>query len=288
MGATAARRGEPSAVNRAASPSSSRPAPSRSAAPRATKTCSRGASGKHDGVTGVEPGDVQRRTRRVDPHGRVEAGDPGRQRGQPVRVDRRQVVRRTHARLVRQHPHLHEPRRLVGPGGVVALAVPHAGAGRQPLHLAGSDDVRVPLGVLVHQRPGQHPGHDLEVGVRVQVVAAARRDPVVVVRHEHRVPHVGRVVVLPERERVPRRDAGSLGREPRPRPSYVDHGLRLASAREDVSLKTAGGRPRRHARQRDPFEARPTRRRRRPPSRRAGRAWRRTVRGPRRRTPGAG
>ena len=68
------------------------------------------------------------------------------------------------------------------------------------------------------------------------------------------MPHVGRVVVLPERERVPRRDAGSLGREPRPRPVVR-------------RSRTQARRPRR-----------------RPPSRRAGRASRRTVRGRRRRT----
>ena len=84
------RRGRRSPVNRAASPSSSRPAPSRSAAPRATKTCSRGASGSVTDPPGASRATCSAAPRRVDRHRGVEAGDPrGQRQSARAGVDRR-------------------------------------------------------------------------------------------------------------------------------------------------------------------------------------------------------
>jgi hypothetical protein len=85
----------------------------------------------------------------------------------------------------------------------------------------------------VAQAAGQHPGDDLGVRVRVGVVAGPRRDDVVVVRDEHPEPDVGRVVVDPEGERVPRRQALAGRGEPVPGPSYGDHAAILAQAALD-------------------------------------------------------
>ena len=107
------------------------------------------------------------------------------------RTPRRQDVVRHETRLVRPHPRLQEPRRL---GAVGDLGVHHPAARGETLHLTRADHGR-PHRRGVPQRPAEHPGHDLEVGVRVVGVPGARRQQLVVVRDQAPEPDVARVVV---------------------------------------------------------------------------------------------
>ena len=78
--------------------------------------------------------------------------------------------------------------------------VDHARPGREHLDLPRA--LVAALGVGVHQGPGEHPRHDLEVGVRV-VGEALGAQQVVVVADDRAESDVLGVVVLPEREGVP-------------------------------------------------------------------------------------
>ena len=127
-------------------------------------------------------------------------------------------------RLVRPHPGLQEPG-LSAPSATSECTTPAARG--EPLHLTGTDHRRAHRRG-VPQRPAEHPGDDLEIGVRVVVVPRARRQQLVVVRDQAPEPDVARVVVRPERERVPRRPTLGLGAEPVLRRPVLDHPPMLA------------------------------------------------------------
>src|SRR5262249_26215418 len=110
---------------------------------------------------------------------------------------------------LRQDPDLHEVDR-VGRGRVV-LAVQDAGAGGHALHLAGADDGAGAQAVAVLQRALDDVGDDLHVAVRVGAEAGARPNPVLVHDAEAAEAHVGGVVVVAERERVPAVQPVDLG-----------------------------------------------------------------------------
>jgi hypothetical protein len=86
---------------------------------------------------------------------------------------------------------------------VVELAVLHASAGTHALHVAGRDALHVAHAVLVRQLAVQHVADDLHVAVAMGAEAGARRDAVFVDDPQVAPAHVGRVVVVGEREAVP-------------------------------------------------------------------------------------
>ena len=112
-----------------------------------------------------------------------------------------------------------------------------AAAGPQHLDGAGRDDGLRAGGVLVVQLALEHPRHDLEVAVRVQVEAGARVEQVLVVQDERSERGVARVVVPAGGQRVPRGDPG-VGRH-RPVVGPVDGGAHGASLPE----RSWAGRP---------------------------------------------
>ena len=103
--------------------------------------------------------------------------------------------------LLRAHPHLHV---VHGFAAVVPLGVLDPRAGAHPLGQARVDDTAVAFRIPVRQGPAQYPGDDLQVLVRVGAEAGAGGNGLVVVREQEPEPDVRRVVVRPERERVPR------------------------------------------------------------------------------------
>ncbi len=172
---------------------------------------------------------------------RVGAATAGRHRDEVAAGEQRPdvVLRvgRGEPGIVGQHPHLHEPHRRAG-GDVVVLGVPDPAAGAQPLRQAGHDHAAVALGVLVAQPAVEHPGDDLEVAVRVGVVAGAGLDPVVVVRDQDGVPDVGGVVVRAEREGVPGDEAVGAGGGTALRPSHLDRHTVIVPAGQRGSATT--------------------------------------------------
>ena len=96
---------------------------------------------------------------------------------------------------------------------VVLLGVQDAGACGHALRQPGIDDAGVPAGVLMHERPFEHPCDDLHVAVRVGLEPGAGEDVVVVADQQQPEVGVPRVVVLPERERVLRVEPAPVGGE---------------------------------------------------------------------------
>ena len=74
----------------------------------------------------------------------------------------------------------------------------------------------------MHQRPVEHPGEDLGVGVRMVRIARPGADPVVVVHQQRPEPDVAGVVVDAEGEAVPGIGALGHGAEPAPGPPHLD------------------------------------------------------------------
>ena len=190
-------------------------------------------------LSGLEPCGVQRRVAVGDPDRAVAVlrhprGHRHERAGQQVGVDLALRVAGLDAVRVGHHPHLHE---VHGVGvavareapAVVLLRVQDAGAGAHPLRQPRVDHARVARGVLVHQRPAQHPGDDLHVAVRVGVEPGAGRDDVVVVHQQQPVVGVRGVVVAAERERVVRVEPGDAGGEAVGRAADVDRRSRHAS-----------------------------------------------------------
>ena len=83
--------------------------------------------------------------------------------------------------------------------GVVELAVAHAGAGRQTLHLTRQDGRGVANAVLVRQRAVEHIADDLHVAVAMGAKAGARGN-VLVDHPQVAKAHVCGVVVIGKRE----------------------------------------------------------------------------------------
>jgi hypothetical protein len=86
---------------------------------------------------------------------------------------------------------------------VVPLGVADAGAGTHPLRQARVHDPAVAFRIAVRQGTPQYPGDDLQILVRMGVEAGAGGNGLVVVREQETEPDVRRVVVRPERERMP-------------------------------------------------------------------------------------
>ena len=63
------------------------------------------------------------------------------------------------------------------------------------------------------ERPRDDPGDDVDAAVWMHVEAGAGHEPLVVVRHEWADGDAVGVVVLTERQQVPRHDPGLPGRE---------------------------------------------------------------------------
>src|SRR5690606_35306115 len=76
-------------------------------------------------------------------------------------------------------------------------------AGAHPLHLARTQHAAATMAVAMLQRTGQHVAEDFHVGVPVRGEPGAGRDPVLVDHAQRAEAHPRRVVVVPERERVP-------------------------------------------------------------------------------------
>jgi hypothetical protein len=88
------------------------------------------------------------------------------------------------------------------------------GTGAERLGASGGEHAAVALPVVVVQRSGQHPAHDLDVAMHVRVVAGARLQVLVVGCDQQPEPRTVRVVVVAERERVPRLATAHRGTEP--------------------------------------------------------------------------
>ncbi len=196
--------------------------------------------GQLDGLVDPEPGGVEGGVAVPDPDGRrpVVLVHSRRHRHQPAPeqlvLDLQLLVAGGDAALVGQDPHLHEVDGLVvvRPArqrpGVVLLRVEDAGAGAHPLGQAGVDDAGGAGGVLVDQRPLQHPGDDLHVAVGVRLEALAGQHDVVVVDQQEAVVGVVGIPVAAEAERV-------LGVEP------ADPGFEAVVGPADVDLRLQRG-----------------------------------------------
>src|SRR3954470_15010840 len=170
--------------------------------------------GQLDGLTGLQPGGVQRGVSVMDADGGGAAvlghagGDRHEAAGEQGVVDLELLVAGDDAALVGHGPHLDEVHRIavlvaaLQPPGVVLLAVLDPGAGAHPLGQTRIDDAVVARGVLVHQGALHHPGDDLHVPVRVGLEPEARCHDVVVVDQQQPVVLVVVVVVVAEREGV--------------------------------------------------------------------------------------
>ena len=125
------------------------------------------------------------------PPRRPALADAGRR--SPRRTPARGPARRARAR----------PAGTGAPRPVGDLGVHDAAAGGEPLHRAGPDDVREPRRG-VPQRALEHPGDDLEIGMRMVGIPVPGGSCSSLWRDERVEPDICWVVVRPERERVPR------------------------------------------------------------------------------------
>ena len=191
----------PASVSRAASPVSSRPAPSRSAAPDGDEHVHVRTGGHGDPLAVVQPPAPEHRVALVD-RDRAVVSLARRDRPQPalveLGVDVALLVTGRDAVGVGRHPHLDEVHVL--DGGRVLLRVPDAGSRAHALREAGVELAVIALGVVVHEPALEHPGDDLHVLVRVSAEAGAGLHAVVVRDEQQAVVRVGRVVVVPEAE----------------------------------------------------------------------------------------
>src|SRR5581483_4263245 len=119
------------------------------------------------------------------------------------------VVCRLVAELVGKHPDLVQVHRLRLRR--IELAVRHSGSRAHVLHVARLDHRPVPHAVLVLQRSFEHVRDDLHVAVRVRPESAAARNPVVVHYPQRPELLVVGIVVIRERERVPRVQPAVVG-----------------------------------------------------------------------------
>src|SRR6266851_5889414 len=85
----------------------------------------------------------------------------------------------------------------------IEFAVPNARAGRHPLHFAWLDYRPRAQTVTVFQRAVQNIGDDLHIAMGVHAETAAGSDPVFVDDPKTTKAHVGRIVVIAKRKRMP-------------------------------------------------------------------------------------
>lgn len=96
---------------------------------------------------------------------------------------------------------------------VVALGMDDARTSARPLHHAAVDHATITVRILVYQRPGQHPGDDLDVAMSVIWIARAAGQQIVIASQQRAVRNVGRIVVFTEREAVLGEPPSRSGRE---------------------------------------------------------------------------
>src|SRR5689334_417146 len=80
--------------------------------------------------------------------------------------------------------------------------------------IARLDHVAASTGVLVREKAHKHEREDGDVSMPMRVIAAARRDALLVDREDRAEAEVLRVVVVSVAERMERRDAVLIGAEP--------------------------------------------------------------------------
>ena len=198
----------PPLLIRTASPARSG-SPSSVTDPVAANTCWRGSSGRSTAWPGASRATSSRAP--VVPTGRpappaTSTSSPVVGGASPTTYDGRR------ARRLGRQPRLDEP--AATRSGVGDLGVPDARSGRQDLGPTGLEDVARAGRVGVHEGALEHPGHDLQLGVRVLGIAGAGGQDVVVVAHQRTEAEIGRVVVLAEGEGMVRQAAGRGGGRP--------------------------------------------------------------------------
>src|SRR6185436_19336249 len=151
------------------------------------------------------------------------AGDGEEAAGENVAADVALLVLGLQAAAVGEDPDLQEVHGLGGRS--VLLAVLDAGAGGHPLQLAGLQHRARAEGVPVLERARENPREDLHVAVRVRAEAGAAADDVLVDHAQRAEAHAGGVVVVPERERVPRVEPRQARAAARGGVEHLDHFL---------------------------------------------------------------